>query len=441
MKMGPSSVPSIDRLMRSPALADLPHSIRKLAARAAAERLRAGESGNPELIAQAIAKSLMQLHVRPAINMSGVLLHTGLGRARLAPEVALAIASVGFSHSTLELDLETGGRGQRQTRVESQLQHLTGCERACAVNNCASALVVSLMAMATESRCVILSRGEMVEIGGSFRMPEIIEATGLKLVEVGCTNKTNLSDYSKALKKHRGAILRCSPSNFAISGFTSRPSLPALAEIAREFQVPLINDMGSGCLVDTTRFGLGKAETLRDSVMAGVDLAIGSGDKLLGGPQAGMIVGTHSAVATVLQHPMYRAMRPDKLTLVGLESTLQMVLEGRETEIPTWAALSLSVDAVRVRAKKLAKSFGKAASVQPSIFEIGGGSLAGQVIPSAVAVLNTAQPDRLCARLRNQPTPIVSRVKNGAVWLDPRTANAEEIRYACNVLREVSNDF
>lgn len=383
--------------------------------------------------AQAIAQRLDEPSLRDVINLSGVILHTGLGRARLAPEVAAQVARVAGSHAVVEFNLEDGRRGDRQAHVRELLIKLTGAESALVVNNCAGAVVLTLAAIGARGE-VILSRGQMVEIGGAFRMPDIVAESGCRLVEVGCTNKTRLSDYASAISSETSLILRCHPSNFSMTGFVEQPSAADLARLAHEHGLWLIDDMGSGCLIDTRPYGLPPERTLRGALQEGADVVLASGDKLLGGPQAGLILGRAEAIGRIARHPLARALRIDKLTLAALEATLRMYAEGREREIPIWASLSRPLDEVRRWARRLARA-GKG-EVRGSVTEIGGGSAPGSVCPTWCAVLTG--DDTLARELRQGSPALVGRVQEDAVWLDPRTLSGlDELRQAERRLREV----
>jgi L-seryl-tRNA(Ser) seleniumtransferase len=391
-----------------------------------------------EALATQEAERLQAVSLRPAVNLSGVILHTGLGRARLAPSAAAAVAQVAASHSTLEFDLESGERGERQDHVRGLLRKLTGAEDALVVNNAAAGVVLALSALA-QGREVILSRGQMVEIGGSFRMPEIVKQSGCQLVEVGCTNKTHLSDYKKAFSEETAAILRCHPSNFQIVGFTEQPPLSDLVALASEHGALCIDDMGTGCLVDTTAFGLPKQTTIPEAVAAGAHLVIASGDKLLGGPQAGIILGKAELVQQLKSHPLARALRADKLCLAALEATLRLYSTGREMEIPCLGYLARPLAQVKRAAQQLARAYPGMARIKPTTTQVGGGCAPGAGVPSFAAVLQTEKAADLAARLRAHRPPIVGRVQDGAVWLDPRTAEADEVRLVAKALKELGS--
>jgi L-seryl-tRNA(Ser) seleniumtransferase len=437
------SLPKVDALSRAAGLQAFPERVRVEAARLAIEEMRgairskSGLNGHSaEELAVARAQALTQTSLAPAINLSGVVLHTGLGRARLAKAAVDHIANVAANHSLLELDDESGKRGDRQSHVRELLQKLTGAEDVLVVNNAAAAVVVTLASLA-KGKDVILSRGQMVEIGGSFRMPEIVRESGCNLVEVGCTNKTRIGDYESVLSDQTGCILRCHTSNFKIIGFTEQAGLQELVKLAHSKGVACVDDMGTGCIVDTSRFGMPKVPTIQDSIRAGADIVIASGDKLLGGPQAGLIVGNSRQVGEIKKHPLARAMRIDKLTLAGLESTLRLYAEGREGEIPTIAYLSRSFDEVKGLAAKLAACV-KDSFVDEGVTEVGGGSAPGTGVKTWRVGLRSPNADAIAAKLRlNGRVAILSRIEDGIVWLDPRTLDANEVEQVCEVLKSL----
>jgi L-seryl-tRNA(Ser) seleniumtransferase len=385
--------------------------------------------GSASEMALEIARHLTVGTLPAAINMSGVILHTGLGRARLATSVAEAIREAAADACAVELDLDTGGRGDRQSLVRDMLCHLTGAEDALVVNNAAGALVLSLRALAF-GKDVLLSRGQMVEIGGSFRVPDIVKESGCRLVEVGTTNRTHLKDYR--VNAETGAILVCHRSNFDVVGFVTEPSIEELCGLG----VPVVDDMGTGCLANLERFGLPKAKTLADSVSAGTHLAIGSGDKLLGGPQAGLIVGRRELVSSIRSHPMARAFRVDKLTLAGLRATLALYVTGRELEIPTIRYLARTLEEVKSLADSLARGIGKDTRVEASHCEFGGGSGPGMAMPSYRVGIESRNPEVLAHCLRMAKPAVIGRIEKGTFWLDPRTAETQEVDKAISIVRE-----
>ena len=433
-----SGLPKVDVLAASEALSGFPDKVRILAAQRAIElersaRLRGEAEG--DILASALnsAKEMLAPLLVPLINASGVVLHTGLGRARLAPAAVEALAAAATSHVAVELDLASGKRGDRQALVRELICSLTGAEDAIVVNNCASAVLLTLSALAKGGE-VILSRGQMVEIGGSFRMPDIVRRSGCKLVEVGCTNKTRLSDFEDAITARTRVILRCHPSNYKIVGFVGEPSVGELAKLARKHGVPLIDDVGSGCLVDTTAFGLPREPKFGESLSEGVDLALASGDKLLGGPQAGLIIGKKELVSKLARHPLARAVRVDKLTLAALTATLQLYVQGRESTIPTLKYLGRLEAEVREGAVALAAGF-PGAVVEPGLTEIGGGSLPGVGVPTWRCGLPAKNADRLAQALRTGPPSVLARIEKGMVWLDPRTMELDEVKATVQRLR------
>jgi L-seryl-tRNA(Ser) seleniumtransferase len=431
-------LPQVDALSRAPELAAYSDAVRVAAARAAVDaargRLRGGEPANVVELAVAEAERRTGASLRAAINLSGVILHTGLGRARLARAAADRVAQVARDYSALEFDLEAGERGDRQTHVRDLLVELTGAEAALVVNNAAAGVFLTLAAL-TAGGEVVLSRGQMVEIGGSFRMPDIVRRSGAFLVEVGCTNKTRLSDYREATGPDTAAWLRCHPSNFRVVGFTEEPALADLARAARAVDVLCLDDQGNGALVDLRPFGLPYHETLPQSV-AHADVSIASGDKLLGGPQAGLVLGRRELLDEIARHPLARAVRVDKLTLAALEATLRLYATGRQDEIPTIRAMAKPLDDVRREAETLASAW-PGASVEPGQTEVGSGSVPGEGLATWRVGL-TGDPVAVARTLRQGSPPVVGRIEAGRVWLDPRTLEDEDMAVAVARLREVA---
>jgi L-seryl-tRNA(Ser) seleniumtransferase len=361
--------------------------------------------------------------LEPVINMSGVILHTGLGRARLATAAAQRAQEIAGAHATLEFDLDDGRRGDRQEHVRSLLCELTGAEDAFVVNNAAAALLICLRALA-EGKPALLSRGEMVEIGGSFRVPDIVRESGCVLTEIGTTNRTNIEDYRRSLVDG-GVILRCHTSNYQVVGFTSAPSMSDLASLATEWGVPFIHDQGTGCIVDTATFGIDHLPTIADSVASGAHVTICSGDKLLGGPQAGIIVGNSSLLQKARAHPMARAVRIDKMTLAALESTLRLYVSGSEMDIPTLRYMAIGSDQLRSRCERLADSC--RCVVEEGTTELGGGSAPGTGLPTWRIGIDSESPDSLARELRAGRPHILGRIERDRVWLDPRTVDEDEM--------------
>jgi len=365
--------------------------------------------------------------VERAINATGVVLHPGLGRAPLAPEAQAALAAVCAGYATGEVDRESGGRGVREAGVARLLCELTGAEAATVVNNNAGACLLSLAALAA-GREVIVSRGQLVEIGGSFRIPDVMAASGARLVEVGATNRTHLRDYARAISPETAAILVVHRSNFRIVGFTGDPPLEALSELARSRGLLLLEDLGSGNLAPLEAKGLPAEPVVFDRLRAGVDLAAFSGDKLLGGPQAGILVGRRELIARCRSHSLFRALRPGKLTLAPLEATLRLYLDHDPfARVPALAMLTATPADLRVRAEALAAALAGLedldVAVVPSEAQAGSGALPAHPIPSVALrlTLQGSSEDAFARALRLARPPVFSRVVDGAFWLDLRT--------------------
>ncbi|MCC6445706.1 MAG: L-seryl-tRNA(Sec) selenium transferase [Armatimonadetes bacterium] len=440
-------LPSVDRVLRDPRLAGLlarygrsrvVAAIRQALNRAR-ERLAAGEFGLAEDLAGAVTAALAPepLRLSPAINASGVILNTGLGRAVLSESACRALFDAAGRHVPLEVDLGTGERGDRQLTVRSLLCRLCGSESALVVNNNAAALFLALTALAS-GREVVISRGELVEIGGSFRLPDILSQAGARLVEVGATNRTRLSDYERALSAETALILAVHPSNYRIVGYTASVEIEALAALGRQAGVPVIYDLGSGALVDFAALGVPGASEPQPggAIASGASLVAFSGDKLLGGPQAGILAGDAACIERLARHPVARVVRADKLALAALEATLQLYLEGRaETEVPTLAAILRPAAAIKAQAERVAAALrssvpeGASVRVVTSVSQVGGGSFPDAGLPSwAVAVRPlSGSAARLAGRLRSGRPAVFGRVAKGDVLLDMRcVADAEE---------------
>ena len=413
----------------------VPHTLALDAVRTVLDDARTAlQTGNPapsiEMLADH-AHQLLQAAARPSlrrvINASGVILQTNLGRAPLSDRAIAAMNEVAHGYSNLEFDLERGTRGSRHEHVRALLRSTTGAEDGIAVNNNAAALFMVLQVFA-QGRAVLVSRGQAVEIGGGFRIPDVLRQSGARLVDVGTTNRTYTRDYADAWTDETAVILRVHASNFQVTGFTSEPALAALAEVAHENGGLLIDDLGSGCLVATERYGLAHEPTVQESIAAGVDLALFSGDKLLGGPQCGIIVGRTELVTKLRGHPLARALRVDKLTVAALNATLSAYVEEQEAqEIPVWRMLSAEPEVLRQRALAWANTAGQFGSVAPETSMIGGGSLPGQSVPTFCAALRPAMgADHLAALLRAGEPAIVGRITDGAFLLDPRTVQPSD---------------
>ena len=372
--------------------------------------------------AAAIAADLARPSLRRVVNATGVVLQTNLGRAPLSERAMAAMAEAARDYTNLEFDLEEGGRGSRHEHVRDLLRRTTGADDGLAVNNNAAALLMALQVFA-QGREVIVSRGEAVEIGGRFRIPDVLRESGARLVEVGTTNRTYVEDYAEALTEETAAILRVHRSNFRVIGFTARPELAALAALARERGILLLDDLGSGCLVETADYGIEHEPTVRESLEGGADLTLFSGDKLLGGPQCGLMVGRGELVARLRRHPLARALRVDKLTIAALNATLTAYVAGAErAEIPVWRMLSLEREQLEPRAQAWAEAAGGAGRVVESRTMIGGGAAPGAGRPTWCAALRGERGAEWLARRLRQATPaIVARVESGEALLDPRT--------------------
>ena len=419
-------LPSVARLLQDPALADLPHAQALEAARgavdAARDRLRQGDPDPGDVLADAVARveALQTLRLRRVINATGVVLHTNLGRAPLAPRAVEAVTEVARGYSNLEMLLDSGARGGRLEGVRDHLRVLTGAEDAVVVNNCAAAVLLTLTALARD-REVVVSRGELVEIGGSFRVPDVITSGGARLVEVGTTNRTRAQDFDAAVTPETALLMRVHPSNFRVLGFTERPDREALVAVARRHGVVLVEDLGSGVLGAPPVEGVGlEEESVTETLAAGVDLVCFSGDKLLGGPQAGVIAGRADLVERLRRHPLYRALRCDKLVLAALEATLSLWRTGREHQIPVPRLLSRTPAELESAAKKLAQRI-PGARVEPDETFSGGGALPAVPLPAVVVALSCSEPNAVARRLRSHAPPVVARVAREALILDPRT--------------------
>jgi len=421
---GPRSLrdlPSIDKLLADDRLVDEPHELAVDAARAVLERareeIRAGRE--PQPLVEAVLEELTRARrpsLRRVLNATGVLVHTNLGRAPLAEAALERVAEVGAGYSNLEYDLERGERGSRQDHLGSLLQRLTGSEAALVVNNNAAAVLLALAALA-EGREVVVSRGELIEIGDGFRIPDVLARSGARLVEVGTTNRTRVEDYERAIGPETAVVLRVHQSNFRVVGFTERPDLHQLGRIAKRVGLPLVDDLGSGALA-----AVGDEPTPAESLRAGADLVCFSGDKLLGGPQAGVVVGRADLVERLRRHPLQRALRADKLTLAALEGTLSLALDhATRNRIPVLRMLHEPVDLVRTRAERLAVLVG--GEVEETVARVGGGALPLAELPSAACAVE----EDLAEQLRLGDTPVIAVVRDGRTLLDCRTLTDEEV--------------
>ncbi len=357
----------------------------------------------------------------PVINATGVILHTNLGRAPLSQAAIQAVQAVSQGYSNLEFNLLSGQRGSRLVHAESLLKHLTQAEAALVVNNNAAAVLLVLSVLASRRR-VVISRTQLVEIGGGFRIPDVMRQSGARLHEVGTTNRVHLDDYVSAIEEVSPAlIMHAHRSNFRISGFTSEPTLEELANLAHQAEIPFVDDLGSGALLDTAQFGLEHEPTVDESLSAGADLVCFSGDKLLGGPQAGIIIGRSDLIARLKKHPLARAIRADKLCLAALSATLLHYLKSEAVrEIPIWQMIAASPEKLRLRAESWQGAL-NTGEVMPSRSAAGGGSLPGETQATYVLALSVTSPNRFLEHLRRCQPPVIARLEAEKVLLDPRT--------------------
>ena len=400
---------------------------------------KAGEINvpSPQELASSIADFLKAEEIpylRKVINGTGIILHTGLGRAPLAAQAMEAVADISRGYASVEIDLKSGGRGQRAKSVERLLCELTGAEAAVIVNNNAAATMLVLSAMAAGKE-VIVSRGQLIEIGGSYRLPDVMECSGAKLREVGTTNKTHPADYESAINENTGALLKVHPSNFEVVGFTKTVSTKEMVDIAHQHGLPVIDDVGSGALIDYAQFGLMNEPVVKDSLQEGADVALFSGDKLIGGPQCGIIVGKSKWIKTILANPLMRAMRVDKMTLAALHATLLLYRNSETvmTQVPILRMLSMPIANLKMRADKVATQITSSSVIGDcEVVEdqsmLGGGSLPTQQIPTWCVSISASNGsiDSLAEKLRKNEPAIMGRVQKDRLMLDMRTIDASE---------------
>ena len=455
------TLPAIDRLLGSSLIKELeenqPHMLIHEAAQQVVDDLRQQlldeQASLPDLEIEAVAELvaaqvalIAKPSLRKVINVTGTLLHTNLGRAPLCNEALQAIKDVAQGYSNLEYDLEAGQRGKRFTHVEDLICKLTGGEAATAVNNNAGAVMLALAAL-SGGKSAIVSRGELIEIGGSFRIPDIMAASGVELVEVGTTNKTHLKDYADAINKETALILKVHTSNYRILGFTEAASGEELAELAHQQNIPVLEDLGSGLLMDLTPYGLPREPTVREALKTGIDLVTFSGDKLLGGPQAGIIVGNEDVIDKVRKHPMARALRIDKLTLAALEATLRLYLDPKKAleQVPTLRMLSLPVEELQRRCDNLlprmVTHLGDSAdcTVIETTATVGGGALPLAELPGCVIALAPKQIslNELTTRLRSCEPAVLGRIQDNRFLIDPRTLNQNDEDLLLKALQQI----
>ena len=379
--------------------------------------------------------------LREVINATGVIIHTNLGRAPLSASSIQAMTKVSEGYSNLEFDLDKGKRGSRLIHTEGLLTRLTGAEAALVVNNNAAAVLLCLTALARRRR-VLISRTQLVEIGGGFRIPDVMLQSGAKLVEIGTTNRVHLRDYQQAIEQQPiKLVMRVHRSNFSIIGFHTEPELSEIAKIAYDAGIPLIEDLGSGTLLDTSPFGLDHEPTVQETLAGGADLVTFSGDKLLGGPQAGIIVGRKTLIKRLKSHPLARAIRADKLVLSGLSATLTHYLKGEAfEEIPVWQMISSQQEALKERALSWVEKIGYGEVIEGES-TVGGGSLPGQILPTALLRLPFKSPDKWLKEFREQNPPLIARILADSVVLDPRTVRPYQDTLLVNMLDQLLTDF
>lgn len=382
--------------------------------------------------------------LKKVINATGIVLHTNLGRAPLPKEVLENINNIASGYSNLEFDLDEGERGERYSHVKNLLMELTGAEDAMVVNNNAGAVLLCLSAL-SKGKEVIVSRGELIEIGGSFRIPDVMLQSGAKLVEVGTTNKTHLYDYERAINENTSLLMKVHTSNYRIIGFTSGVERHELKKLAEKYNLVFMEDLGSGVLVDLRKYGIPYEPTVQDSVKAGVDVVTFSGDKLLGGPQAGIIVGRREIIEKVKKHPLNRALRIDKLTLASMEAILKIYLEGNIERIPVIKMISKDLETLKRDAEKLAEGLNSilkekgSAVILDDLSEVGGGSLPGVQMPTKVVALRVCglEPEEISKKLRSAKIPVIGRINKNEYLLDVRTMNEEDIFYTIDMVGKI----
>jgi L-seryl-tRNA(Ser) seleniumtransferase len=435
-----SSIPSVDSVLQHPLVSDLlkiaGRSLALKAIRASIDQTRAAitsEDPLPDINliihrADKLVQEWIKPSLIPVINASGIILHTNLGRAPLSENTMVAMREASESYNNLEFDLQTGRRGKRSMHAEQILTQLTEAESALVVNNNAAAVLLILSALANRKK-VIIPHAQLVEIGGGFRIPDVMRQSGAKLIAVGTTNRTRPSDYEQALDDGASLVLNAHASNFKIIGFTSEPTLKEISTLTHSFSVPFVYDVGSGAMLDTSAFGLSHEPTVLEAMSANVDIICFSGDKLLGGPQAGIIIGKKEYMDKIKRHPLARAVRADKTTLAGISATLTHYLKGEALDaIPIWKMISLKKENIQKRAQAWIKVIGQGEIIE-GFSMVGGGSLPGETLPTFLLALQPKKADSFQAALRDLRYPIIGRIENDRVLFDPRTVlqNQEEI--------------
>jgi L-seryl-tRNA(Ser) seleniumtransferase len=440
-------IPSVDKVVEEIGDCDLPRPVVVALVRQELGLMRAEKkipnfSGVMSLVRAAI-EVLRLAKIQPVINGTGVVIHTNLGRAQLNPTVIDSVSAIAENYSNLEYDLSTGQRGHRATYLEHNLALLCGAEATTVVNNCAAALILILRHFIGKKKEVVISRGELIQIGGGFRIPEILEASGAKLREVGTTNKTTLHDYTRALGPETALILKVHRSNFFMGGFVESPSTEALAKLARRKRIPLVEDLGSGAIVATEKLGEIEHEpTPGETLKAGVDLVCFSGDKLFGGPQAGIIAGKRRYVSALKREPFFRALRCDKLILTALQTTVDLYLAGKSSELPALEMLEITTGELRLRAESLLarlRDLPLGTAIGEGKSHVGGGSLPRAVIPSVTLDLlpRKMSLDDFATQLRRGALPVVGYIAGGKFKLDLRTIVPRQDAQLVSALRSV----
>jgi L-seryl-tRNA(Ser) seleniumtransferase len=454
------NLPSVDKLISNERIKQLADSysheliISLVRHQLELERL-AIASGNPcpsiDKIVESISAQLYRFEspsLRSVINATGVVLHTNLGRAPLSREAVTAMENVSRNYSNLEFDLDSGKRGSRQVHIEQILCQLSGAEAAMVVNNNASAVLLGLIALARRKE-VIVSRGEAVEIGDSFRIPDVMRQSGAKLIEVGTTNRTYISDYEQAITPRTAALMRVHSSNFQVVGFTHSVTIEEIVALGQKYNLSVLDDLGSGCFMDTTVFGLAPEPLVQQSISSGIGLAFFSGDKLMGGPQAGIIVGKKELIAKLKKQPLARAVRIDKIRLAGLVATLVHYLKGEATQkIPVWRMIAEPLEEIDRRAKLWAETLGSPAQVIEGESMVGGGSLPGSTLPTRLVAIRgrknkgTNFAQKLAYKLRtNEKYPVIGRISDDVLLLDPRSVLPEDDEIMLQALRDFTDDL
>ena len=445
-------LPSVDRVMASDGMAALTETyprdwvvdlVRRELDRARQQIRDGGKAPSAGDVADGVGgelRSINEVAPRQVINATGVIVHTNLGRAPLSQSAIDAMTQAARGYTDLEMDLSTGRRGSRQAHLQSLLQQVTGAEAALAVNNNASALLLGLSALSVGKE-VIVSRGEAVEIGGGFRIPDVLKQSGATLVDVGTTNRTYIRDYQDAITDNTSAMLKVHSSNFRVEGFTAEVEPSELVELSKERGIPVLHDVGSGALLPTEAYGLAHEPTPLQSIAAGVGLVFFSGDKLLGGPQSGIVVGQTELVRRLERHPLARAVRIDKMSLAGLTATvLHYLKQEAEAEVPIWKMISAGEQGIKDRATRWKTQLSIPGEVISGRSAIGGGSLPGETLPTWVLALScegdAGSPERVMRRLREAVPPVIARIEDDRVILDPRTVTPDDEEALLTALRE-----